>query len=56
MRCTVIRGSSVIARGQRRPLEADEIDVDAIGRQRLRVVPHAGAASQISERNDGGSH
>ena len=41
---------------QRRAFEPDEVDVDAVRRQRLRVVPHAGAASQISEGNDGGSH
>jgi hypothetical protein len=27
-----------------------------VGRQRLRVIPHTGAASQISEGDDGGSH
>ena len=41
---------------QRRPFEPDEVDVDAVGRQRMGVVPHAGAASQISEADDGGSH
>jgi hypothetical protein len=44
------------APGQRRAFEADEIDVDAVGYQRMRVVLHAGASTQISERNDGGSH
>ena len=41
---------------ERGALEADEIDVDPIGRQRVRVVPHAGAASQVSECDDDGSH
>ena len=49
-------GFSVIAAGQRRTVEADEINVDAVRRQRLRVVLHAGAASQISEGDDDGSH
>ena len=44
------------ALGQRRPFEADEIDVDAVRHQRVRVVLHAGASPQISERNNGGSH
>src|SRR6185295_8744195 len=42
--------------GQRRAFEADEIDVDAVRYQRVRVVLHAGASPQISERNHGGSH
>ena len=41
---------------KRRALEADQIDIDAVGRERMRVVLHAGASSQISERDDGGSH
>ena len=51
-----MRGSSVIALRQRRSFEADEIDVDALRGQRMGVVPHAGAAAQISEGDDGGSH
>src|SRR5678809_60768 len=42
--------------GQRRPFEANEIDVDAVRYQRMGVVLHAGASPQISERNNGGSH
>jgi hypothetical protein len=41
---------------QRRAFEADEVDIDAVRGQRLRVVPHAGAASEISECDDDGSH
>ena len=44
------------ALGQRRAFEADEIDVDAVRHQRVRVVLHAGTSPQISERNNGGSH
>ncbi len=41
---------------QRHPLETDEVDVDAIRRERLRVIAHAGASAQISENDDGSSH
>jgi len=44
------------ALGQRGAVEADEVDVRAIGRQRMRVILHAGASSQVSQRNDDGSH
>jgi hypothetical protein len=36
--------------------EPDEIDIDAVRGERLRVVPHTGAAAQIAEGNDDGSH
>jgi hypothetical protein len=41
---------------QRRSFETDEVDVDALRGQRVRVVLHAGASAQISECDDGGSH
>ena len=41
---------------QRRPFEADEVDVHARRGERVRVVQHAGAPSQVSERDNGGSH
>ena len=41
---------------ERCAFEADKVDVHAAGRQRVRVIPHAGAASQISKADDGGSH
>ena len=44
------------ALGQRRTFEADEVDLDAVRHERTRVVLHAGASPQISERNNGGSH
>jgi len=33
---------------QRRPFEADEVDVDARSRQRARVVQHPSAPAQVS--------
>ena len=36
--------------------EADEVHVNPVGSERQRVVPHTGAASEISEGDDGGSH
>ena len=41
---------------QRRTFEADQVNVDAVRRQSLGVVLHTGAASQISEGDDDGSH
>ena len=41
---------------ERRALEADQININAVSRQRLGVVPHTGASSQISEGDDDGSH
>jgi hypothetical protein len=41
---------------QRRPLEADEIHVDAGGGERVRVVQHTRAPPEISEGDDDGSH
>src|SRR5260221_1341532 len=41
---------------KRRSLETDEVDVQAVRRQRMRVILHAGASTQISEGNDSGSH
>src|SRR4029079_10022587 len=41
---------------QRPSFETDEVDVESLGAERMRVVPHAGAASEISECDDDGSH
>ena len=46
----------MIACGERRAFEADQVNVDAVRRQSLGVIPHTGAASQISEGDDDGSH
>src|SRR6266849_1044684 len=50
-----LRRLSDCARNQR-ALETDEIDVNSSGGERLRVVLHTGAASEISKGDDGGSH
>jgi hypothetical protein len=41
---------------QRRAFVADEINRDSRRSERLRVVLHAGAASEIGQRDDDGSH
>src|SRR5439155_2394806 len=41
---------------QRCAFEADEIDVDALRGERVGVILHAGAASEISKNDDCGSH
>jgi hypothetical protein len=40
----------------RRAFEANQIDIDAVGRQCAGVIPHPCGASEISECDDDGSH
>ena len=54
-----VHGDAFVARDcppERRAFETHQVHVDAVRRQRLGVVPHTGAASQVSERDDDGSH
>ena len=51
-----MRGSFRNRFGERRPFEPDQVDVDAVRRQRARVVLHAGAFAEIGQREDDGTH